>query len=76
MGIGFIVSLIVGGVMTVFILAIAIPMEKKYIVRENRKINFKKSTILHRWNMLDTLTLLLAIYTIVCVQMLNFLIIS
>ncbi|MEC1158876.1 hypothetical protein ACUXCC_003547 [Cytobacillus horneckiae] len=40
MGIGFIVSLIVGGVMTVFILAIAIPMEKKYIVRENRKINF------------------------------------
>lgn len=73
---GWIISLIVAGVMMIVILAIMIPMDRKYIVRENRKINFKKTTIYLRWNVFDTLTLILSIYTIICVQALNFLISS
>lgn len=73
MGIGFIVSLIAIGVWTIIILAITIPMNKKYIVRENGKINYKKTTIYLRWNVFDTLTLVLAVYTIFCVQALNML---
>ncbi len=73
---GWVVSLIVTGVMMVVILAIMIPMDRKYIVRENRKINYKKTTVYLRWNVFDTLTLILAIYTIICVQTLNFLISS
>lgn len=76
MGIGFIVSLIVIGVWTIIILFIAIPMEKKYVFRENKKINYKKTTIFLRWNVFDTLTLVLAIYTILCVQALNMLLSS
>ncbi|MFJ6211015.1 group-specific protein [Lysinibacillus sp. NPDC092081] len=73
MGIGFIVSLIAIGVWTIIILGITIPMDKKYVVRENGKINYKKTTIYLRWNVFDTLTLVLAIYTILCVQTLNIL---
>jgi len=73
MGIGFIVSLIVVGVWLIIILGITIPMDKKYVVRENGKINYKKTTIYLRWNVFDTLTLVLAIYTILCVQALNML---
>ncbi|MFC9538752.1 group-specific protein [Lysinibacillus sp. NPDC056959] len=73
MGIGFIVSLIVVGVWTIIILGITIPMNKKYVVRENGKINYKKTTIYLRWNVFDTLTLVIAIYTILCVQALNML---
>ena len=76
MGIGFIVSLIANGVLTIIILGITIPMDKKYIVRENRKINYKKTTIYLRWNVFDTLTLVLAIYTILCVQAVFFLLAS
>lgn len=76
MGIGFIISLIVGAIWMIVILGLIIPLDKKYIVRENRKINYKKTTIYLRWNMFDTITLILAIYTIVCVQALNFLITS
>ncbi|MBS4192527.1 group-specific protein [Bacillus sp. FJAT-49705] len=72
--IGFIVSMIVGGIMMVIILLLVIPMDRKYIVRENRKINFHKSKIIFRWNVFDTVTVSLAIYTIICVQALNFLI--
>lgn len=68
MGIGFIVSLIAIGVWTIIILGITIPMDKKYVVRENGKINYKKTTIYLRWNVFDTLTLVLAIYTILCAQ--------
>lgn len=74
MGTGWIVSLIVVAVMMAVILGIAIPMDKKYIVRENRKINYKKTTIYLRWNVFDTLTLALAIYTIICIQALNLLV--
>ena len=70
---GFIISLIVGGVMMVIIFSILIPFSRKYIVRENGKINYAKTTIYLRWNVFDTVTLILAIYTIVCVQGLNIL---
>lgn len=73
---GWIVSLIVVGFLMVLILAIAIPMDRKYIVRENGKINYKKTKIYLRWNVFDTLTLGLAIYSIICVQILNFLVSS
>lgn len=74
MDIGWIVSLIVAGFLVVLILAIAIPMDRKYVVRENGKINYKKTKIYLRWNIFDTLTLGLAIYSIICVQVLNFLV--
>ena len=70
---GFIISLIVGGIMMVMILVILIPLDRKYIVRKNGKINYAKTTIYLRWNVFDTVTLILAIYTIVCVQGLNLL---
>lgn len=73
---GWVVSLIVAGVLIAIILVIAIPMDRKYIVRENGKINYKKTTLYLRWNVFDTLTLCLAAYTIICVQVLNFLISS
>lgn len=58
------------------ILGILIPFFRKNIIRENGKINYAKTTIYLRWNVFDTLTLLLAIYTIICVQALNLLISS
>lgn len=73
LAIGWIVSLVVVGIWSIIIMAIVIPMNKKYVVRENRKINYKKTTIYLRWNVFDTLTLVLSIYTIFCVQALNML---
>lgn len=60
----------------VLLFAILIPFFRKYIVRENGKINYAKTVIYLRWNVFDTITLLLAIYTIVCVQGLNILLSS
>jgi fumarate reductase subunit C len=74
MDIGWVVSLIVAGVIMVLILAIMIPMDRKYIVREHGKINYKKTKIYLRWNVFDTVSLVLAIYTIICVQALNLLV--
>ena len=74
MGIGWIISLIVGAIWMVIILAVAVTVERKYIVRENKKINYSKTEIFMRWNVFDTMTLILAIYTIICVQALNMLI--
>jgi len=74
--IGWIISLIVAGLLIILILGIAIPMDRKFIVRENGKINYKRTTIFLRWNIFDALTLILAIYTIICVQVLNILISS
>lgn len=76
MDIGFKISLIVGGIMMVMLFAILIPFFKKHIVRENGKIDYAKTTIYLRWNVFDTMTLLLAIYTVVCVQALNILLSS
>ena len=76
MGTGFIISLIVAAIGMIVIFATLIPFFRKYIVRENGKINYKKTTIYLRWNVFDTVTLLLAIYTIICVQGLNILLSS
>ncbi|MCA1023833.1 group-specific protein [Halobacillus litoralis] len=76
MGIGFIISM---GVMFVWmgvILAVTIPMEKKYIIRSKGKIDYKKTELFLRWNIFDTLTVILAVYTIICVQVLNLMISS
>lgn len=74
MGIGFIISLIVSGIFITVIMLIVIPLDRKYIVRENRKINFHKSKILFRWNVFDTISVSVAAYSIICVQILNVLI--
>ncbi|HLR73989.1 MAG TPA: group-specific protein [Virgibacillus sp.] len=71
---GWIISLIVVGVIIVIILAISIPMDRKHVVRKNGKINYQKSKIFLRWNVFDTVTIILAIYAIICVQALNLLI--
>ncbi|MGR9047385.1 group-specific protein [Halobacillus faecis] len=73
---GWIVSLIVVGIWMVIILGIMIPLERKHIIRKNGKIDYHKTTIFLRWNVFDTLTLALVIYTIICVQALNLLISS
>lgn len=49
MDIGFIISLFVGGIMMVLLFAILIPFFRKYIVRENGKINYAKTVIYLRW---------------------------
>ena len=74
MGFGWIISLVVAGVMMILIMAIAIPLDRKYVFREKGKINYKKTVIYLRWNVFDTLTAILAGYTVICVQMLNVLI--
>src|SRR5699024_8797709 len=76
MGSGFIISMVMMFIFIAVILAIMIPYDRKYIVRENGKVNYKKTTVHLRWNTFDTLTIVLAIYTIICVQILNFLISS
>lgn len=76
MGIGFKVSLIVSLVEIFILLTILIPFFRKHIVRENKKINYAKTTVYLRWNVFDTITLILAVYTIVCVQVLNILLSS
>ncbi|MBU5465868.1 group-specific protein [Virgibacillus sp. MSJ-26] len=73
---GWIVSLVVVGIMTILILAVVIPMERKHVVREHGKINYKKTKIYLRWNVFDTVTVVLSIYAVLCVQVLNFLISS
>jgi len=73
---GWIVSLVVVGIMIILILAVVIPMERKYVVRENGKINYKKTNIYLRWNVFDTVTVILSIYAVLCVQVLNFLVSS
>lgn len=43
MGTGFIISLIVAAIGMIVIFATLIPFFRKYIVRENGKINYKKN---------------------------------
>ncbi|MBM7579380.1 group-specific protein [Jeotgalibacillus terrae] len=73
---GWIISLGVMAVWITIIMAVMIPMHKKHIVKENGKINYKKTKIFLRWNRFDTMTLILAIYTILCIQALNMLLSS
>ncbi len=73
---GWIVSLVVVGIWMVIILSIMIPMQRKHLVRKNGKIDYHQTKIFLRWNVFDTLTLCLVIYTVICVQALNLLISS
>ncbi|QKS69894.1 group-specific protein [Paenalkalicoccus suaedae] len=73
MGIGFIISLIVTFIWITVILSIAIPFQRAHKVKVNGKTDYKKATIYLRWNRLDTLNVILAIYLILCVQTLNML---
>ncbi|MCP1156437.1 group-specific protein [Bacillus infantis] len=74
MGTGFIVSMIVTVLIMIIIFSIAIPFQRKYIVKENGKINFRKSPVLLRWNVFDGLAIGVAAYSIICIQILNFMI--
>lgn len=40
---GWIVSLIVGGFLMIFILVIAIPLDRNHVIRENGKIYYRKT---------------------------------
>ncbi|GAB0171556.1 group-specific protein [Lysinibacillus sp. CTST325] len=68
MGIGFIVSFIVAGIWMIVIFSIMFSVHRKYLVKENGKIDYKKTTLFLRWNVFDTLTLVLGIYTMLCVE--------
>ncbi|MDM5156830.1 hypothetical protein QUF88_24260 [Bacillus sp. DX1.1] len=67
MQIGFIVSAAVVGIMMIVILGIVIPFDRKYIVRT--KVYF-------RWNVFDTISVCVAVYACICVQVLNLLVSS
>ncbi|WP_066188049.1 group-specific protein [Gracilibacillus timonensis] len=73
MGTGIIISFIVSGIWLLLILAIMIPFHRKHVIKENGKINYKKTTVYLRWNVFDTLTMVLAVYTVLCAQILFFL---
>ena len=75
--IGFIVSGAVVVIMMIVILGIVIPFDRKYIVRTNGyKIDFTKTKIYFRWNVFDTISVCLAVYACICVQVLNILVSS
>ncbi|MDZ5605539.1 hypothetical protein U2I54_00035 [Bacillus pseudomycoides] len=75
--IGFIISGAVIVIMLIVILGIVIPFDRKYIVRTNGyKIDFTKTKIYFRWNVFDTISVCLAVYACICVQVLNILVSS
>lgn len=75
MQIGFIVSGAVVVIIMIVILGILIPFDRKYIVRTNGyKIDFTKTKIYFRWNVFDTISVCLAVYACICVQVLNILV--
>ena len=77
MAIGFKVSMITAGIMMVVMFSILIPFDKKYIVRKKgNKVDFTKTKVYFRWNVFDTISACLAAYACLCVQVLNFLVVS
>lgn len=69
--IGFKVSMITAGVIMIVMFSIIIPFDRKYIVRKKGyKIDFTKTKVYFRWNVFDTITVCLAVYTCICVQVL------
>ncbi|PFO76875.1 hypothetical protein [Bacillus cereus] len=75
MQIGFIVSGAVVVIIMIVIFGILIPFDRKYIVRTNGyKIDFTKTKIYFRWNVFDTISVCLAVYACICVQVLNILV--
>lgn len=77
MAIGFKVSMITAGIIMVIIFSIIIPFDRKYVVRKNGyKIDFTKTKVYFRWNVFDTVSICLAVYACICVQVLNVLVSS
>ncbi|MEI4799898.1 hypothetical protein ACIGHG_13975 [Bacillus sp. NPDC077411] len=75
--IGFKVSMITIACMMIIIFSILIPFDKKYIVRKaGNKIDFTKTKVYFHWNVFDTISVCIAAYACICVQVLNFLISS
>lgn len=71
MAIGFKVSMITAGIIMIVMFSIIIPFDKRYVVRKkDNKIDFTKTKIYFRWNVFDTITVCLAVYTCICVQVL------
>ncbi|HEK9103084.1 hypothetical protein KFD70_23700 [Bacillus pfraonensis] len=77
MAIGFKVSMITAGVIMIVMFSIIIPFDRKYIVRKKgNKIDFTKTKVYFRWNVFDTISVCLAVYACICVQVLNILVSS
>lgn len=77
MGIGFKISMITAGIIMAIIFSIVMPFERKYVVRKNGyEIDFAKTKVYFRWNVFDTVSVCLAIYACICVQVLNILVSS
>ncbi|MCI0763854.1 hypothetical protein [Bacillus sp. TL12] len=75
MPIGFKVSMITAGVIMIVMFSIIIPFDRKYIVRKKGyKIDFTKTKVYFRWNVFDTISVCLAVYACICVQVLNILV--
>ncbi|MDC2864942.1 hypothetical protein [Bacillus sp. BP-3] len=75
--IGFKVSMIMLACTMIIIFSILIPFDKKYIVRKaGNKIDFTKTKVYFRWNVFDTISVCIAVYACICVQVLNFLVLS
>ncbi|MDM5190339.1 hypothetical protein QUF99_24245 [Bacillus sp. DX4.1] len=75
--IGFKVSMIAVGIIMIIIFSIIIPFDRKYIVRKNGfKIDFTKTKVYFRWNVFDTISVCVAVYACICVQVLNLLVSS
>ncbi|WP_242144139.1 MULTISPECIES: hypothetical protein [unclassified Bacillus cereus group] len=77
MAIGFKVSMITVGVIMSVMFSIIIPFDRKYIIRKKgNKIDFIKTKVYFRWNVFDTISVCLAVYACICVQVLNILVSS
>ncbi|MEH6850667.1 MULTISPECIES: hypothetical protein [Bacillus] len=75
--IGFKVSMITAASMMIIMFSILIPFDKKYIVRKaGNKIDFTKTKVYFRWNVFDTISVCIAAYACICVQVLFFLVSS
>ncbi|MBE7102497.1 hypothetical protein FT637_05395 [Bacillus cereus] len=75
MPIGFKISMITVGGIIIVIFSVLIPFDRKYIVRNNgNKIDFTKTKVYFRWNVFDTISVCLAVYACICVQVLNILV--
>ena len=73
--IGYRVSMLTAGVIMIVVFSIIIPFDRKHIVRKKgNKIDFTKTKVYFRWNVFDTISVCLALYACICVQVLIFLV--
>jgi len=71
--IGYRVSMLTAGVIMSVVFSIIIPFDRKHIVRKKgNKIDFTKTKVYFRWNVFDTISVCLALYACICVQVLIF----